>query len=237
MRYNAGYSVISTSNMAKSLEYNKARALRLTGKSIVHIARELGVAKSTVSRWCRDILLTPAQIAILENNKLTRGYIGRMKGARMQYEQRILREKEFEGRGRDLLGRLTKRDIFMLGLGLYWGEGTKHGRDTAFTNSDPLIVKFILEWFKKVFSFDDNRFKLYILINEIHRERVKEVQRFWIKITRISSRSFGKTTLIKVKNKKTYSNFRKHYGTLKIAIKRPSEIHHLIMGMLKSLQK
>ena len=39
----------------KSYEYNKARELRLSGKSVNKIAVELGVALSSVSCWVRDI--------------------------------------------------------------------------------------------------------------------------------------------------------------------------------------
>lgn len=223
--------------MAKSLEYNKAQKLRLKGESIRDIAKAIGVAKSTVSLWCRDIQLTPEQIERLQSNRMKGGYVGRLKGARMQYERRIQRTQEFESKGKDLLGKLNARDIFSIGLGLYWGEGTTYGRRAEFTNSDPFIIRFILRWFKQLFHFDADRFKFYILINEIHKNRLKEVQKYWAEITKISQKSFGKTTLIKAKNKKAYNNFATHYGTLRIYIKRPVEIHHQVMGMLKALER
>ncbi|MDO8577447.1 MAG: hypothetical protein Q7R55_01090 [Candidatus Wildermuthbacteria bacterium] len=222
--------------MAKSLEYNKARKMRSRGGSIRDIANAISVAKSTVSLWCRDIQLTPRQIEKLQGNRIRGGYAGRLKGARMQYERRIQRTQEFEGKGKNLLGKLSVRDILSVGLGLYWGEGTTYGRRAEFTNSDPFIIRFILRWFKQVFHFDTSRFKFYILINEIHKDRLKEVQKYWVKITGISQKSFGKTTLIKAKNKKVYANFATHYGTLKVCVKKPVEIHHQIMGMLKELE-
>lgn len=223
--------------MAKSIEYSRAQALRLRGESIRDIAEAIGVAKSTVSLWCRDIQLTQEQVEKLQDNRIKGGYAGRLKGARLQYEQRIQRTKEFESKGKNLVGKLNSRDIFSIGLGLYWGEGTTYGRRAEFTNSDPFIVKFILKWFKQLFHFDNSRFKFYILINGIHKNRVKEVRDYWVKITGISQESFGKTTLIKAKNKKVYTNFATHYGTLKICIRRPVEIHHQIMGMLKELER
>lgn len=223
--------------MAKSFEYNKAQGLRKRGKSIRDIARILSVAKSTVSLWCRDIELTQEQLHKLQENKLKGGYAGRMKGARIQYEKRIQKDQTLELEGKTLLGSLTKRDFFMAGLGVYWGEGTKYGRQAGVSNSDPLIVKFCIKWFKEVFHFDDSRFKLYILINEIHRKRLKKVLQYWVSITGIPKESFGKITLIKAKNKKSYNNFHIHYGTVRINIRRPMEIHHKIMGMLKEVGK
>ena len=58
---------------------SSARALRRDGRSIKEIARELGAAKSTVSGWVRDIVLTPSQIERMKARQ--RQYGGRSKGA------------------------------------------------------------------------------------------------------------------------------------------------------------
>lgn len=55
--------------MAKFKEKIKARELRHRGESIKDIARKLKVSKGSVSRWCRDIELTPqANCKITEKN-------------------------------------------------------------------------------------------------------------------------------------------------------------------------
>lgn len=38
---------------------------------------------------------------------------------------------------------------FMLGIGLYWGEGSKYGSAFELTNSDPGILKCWIKWHKK----------------------------------------------------------------------------------------
>jgi transposase-like protein len=52
--------------MAKILEREKARVYRHKGKSIAEIAKSLDVSKSTVSYWCRDIVLSSQQIKQLQ---------------------------------------------------------------------------------------------------------------------------------------------------------------------------
>ena len=47
--------------MAKYNERIKAREMRKNGLSIILIAHRLGVTKSSVSLWCRDIILTHEQ--------------------------------------------------------------------------------------------------------------------------------------------------------------------------------
>ena len=50
--------------MAKYKEKIEARKMRIGGISIDKIALKLKVSKSSVSLWCRNILLTPEQIEI-----------------------------------------------------------------------------------------------------------------------------------------------------------------------------
>lgn len=69
--------------MAKFEKRIKAHNLRRKGKSIKKIAEELDVAKSTVSLWCRDIVLTKLQEKRLRENQIRAGHRGRMIGAEM----------------------------------------------------------------------------------------------------------------------------------------------------------
>ena len=221
--------------MAKSEEKNRALELRQRGMGVRDIAKRIGIAKSTVSLWCRNIKLTPTQIQRLHEKMIRGGYYGRMKGARMQHRQRLERMAIFQKQGMDLIGKLSNRDILMVGIALYWGEGDKKGRQVKITNSDPKIIKFILKWFKQVCKIERDRISLYVIINEIHRSRVGEVEKYWSRITGIPRNQFTKTTLIKAKNKKNYKNFPVHYGTLTIRIKKSTNLHHQIMGMIEGL--
>jgi len=222
-------------SMAKSKEKNKALDLRQKGESIKAIAKRIGIAKSTVSLWCRDIKLTPAQTQRLHEKMVRGGYYGRMKGARMQYEQRLRRIEKFKKQGIERLGLISARDFLVAGVALYWGEGHRKGREVKITNSDPEIIKFMLRWFKRVCEVDNDRITLSVIINKIHQNRVREVEEYWSRITKIPRKQFTKTTLIKTKNKKNYKNFSIHYGTLTIRIRKASNLHHQIIGMIEGL--
>jgi transposase len=78
--------------MAKTLKHNKAIKLRLEGKSIKSIAKILNISKSTASVWCKDVGLTQKQIKKLHKDMVTGSYVGRMKGAKLQHERKILRK-------------------------------------------------------------------------------------------------------------------------------------------------
>jgi len=43
---------------------------------------------------------------------------------------------------------------YLLGLALYWGEGTKYSHsEVSMTNSDPVILKTFVAWIKQFFDF------------------------------------------------------------------------------------
>lgn len=223
--------------MAKSKEKNKAIELRRKGESIKDIAKRIGIAKSTVSLWCRDIRLTPKQIQRLHKKMIRGGYKGRIKGARMQYERRLKKIKTWEKKGIKKIGRLSDRDILVIIIALYWGEGARKTRGVKFSNSDPEMIKFVIKCFRKVWKVDKNRFVAYIGINKIHKNRVKEVESYWSRVTKIPREQFTKTTLIKAKNKKNYKDFPIHYGTLTIKVKKSSELYYEIKGLIEGLTK
>jgi len=59
-------------------------------------------------------------------------------------QQRIAATKISTQKGKDDLGSLSDRDIYCIGLGLYWGEGYKQGsQEFGFTNNDPQMILFI----------------------------------------------------------------------------------------------
>ena len=224
--------------MARFIEKNKALELRQNGESIKDIAKKLKIAKSTVSFWCRDIKLTPEQIQRLHDKMVRGGYKGRMMGARMQYERRIEMTKKFKELGRRQVGLMSSRDFTVVGAALYWGEGSKKEKQgVRVTNSDPEMIKFMLKWFKQIWKVPTNQINLSVMINKIHKDRVKEVEEYWSKITKIPQKQFYKTILIKAKNKKNYTNFPIHFGTLTVKIKKSTNLHRQIMGMVDGLAR
>ena len=223
--------------MARFKEKNKALELRQKGESIKDIAKKLKIAKSTASLWCRDIRLTDEQVERLHEKMVKGGYKGRMKGARMQYEKRIRKIKQWEEKGIKDVGKLSNRELLIAGISLFWGEGSRKTRSVSFSNSDPEMIKFIINFFKKTMGVEKDKFVAYIGINKIHKNRVKEVENYWRKITGIPKNQFTKTILIKSKNKKEYKNHSIHYGTITIKTRKSAELYYQILGLINGLSK
>ncbi|MBI2611358.1 helix-turn-helix domain-containing protein [Candidatus Gottesmanbacteria bacterium] len=221
--------------MAKSSERIKARELRQQGISVGEIAKTLNVSKSTVSLWVRDIILSIEQLEKLQQRSLEGRERGQLLGALAQKRKRLeLIEKERQN-GWRLLSMISDREFFVAGLALYAGEGNKKTRAVRFSNSDPMIIKFMIKWFKKFFDVKNDDFHCFIGINAIHRSREGIVKKYWSEITDIPLNSFWKTSFKKTVSKKIYINFNEHYGTLDVRILHPAPIFYKMLGLIDGL--
>jgi len=221
--------------MAKSEQRIKAVQLRERGESIKQIAKIVGVSKSTISLWCRDIVLNSSQIKVLHDRMVSKSYAGRMKGARSQYEARLKRIEDGKEKGIKEIAKLSDRDLLVAAVALYWGEGSKKSRQLAINNSDPEMIKFMMVAFRRIWEISEDRFTFHVGINKIHKGRDEEIKEYWSKVVGISKNQFRKTIFIKAKNKKVYKNFLDHYGTLTIRIRRPMSIYYPMMGLIEGL--
>lgn len=86
--------------------------LRKDGLSYSEIKKIINIPKSTLSGWCRDIILTESQISRLVKNKIDGATLGRIIGARKQQARRQLETKQMFIEGKKQVGNLTKRDRF-----------------------------------------------------------------------------------------------------------------------------
>src|SRR5580693_6925170 len=133
---------------AKDDSHARARELREQGLDYEEIAAALGVSKSSVSLWVRD-MPRPARLSYEECCKRS------AEGSRLYWETerpaREARREEVRAAAADQIGTLSKREILIAGAIAYWCEGTKskpHRRQdrVVFINSDPGLIKFFLRF-------------------------------------------------------------------------------------------
>jgi transposase len=97
----------------KLAERQQARQLRRTGLPLAEIALRVGVSKSSVSLWVRDVEFEPRP-------SVTRGR-RRAPNALQRRKQTEIERLLSEGRTR--IGRLSEREFLVAGVALYAGEG------------------------------------------------------------------------------------------------------------------
>ena len=95
-------------------EQNRARDLRAESWTLQAIADELGVAKSSVSLWVRDVEFVP------------RAPVDRPPPrAQRAPTPQAGRDRRAPGRGPGRIGRLSEQELLVAGTALYAGEGAK----------------------------------------------------------------------------------------------------------------
>ncbi len=223
--------------MAKQKKHSAALNLRKTGYSIGAIAKELEVSKSTVSLWCKDIALSDQQLKLIAENSKHHATHALLRAAEKMRVRRLENIASALKNGSHDVGILNKRDIFMVGLGLYWGEGYKKGsQEMGFTNSDPAMITFYIEWLTRIYKIKKIDLILRISINNQHVLRERKIINYWSKVTGIPATQFTKTSFIKVSSKKIYIDPENHFGTLRIKVRRGTELRRRVLGSIASLK-
>jgi len=224
--------------MAYIEKREQAMKLRHNGKSIIEITERLNMSKSTVSYWCRDVVLKKEQMRALVEKQKIGGAFGRLRAAEKKRAARIEAVEKESSRGAQDVGKLSGRDVYIFGLALYWGEGYKSGNEECgFTNSNSHIIQAYITWLKQAYGIKKEDLILRISINETHKSRIRKVEQYWSQLTNIPRNQFTSTSLIKSRSKKTYSNPQGHFGTLRIKVRRGTSLRRRIMGSLKEIAK
>lgn len=224
-------------SMVKLFAREKALEMRARGTSIGQISRELGVSKSTVSLWCKNIALSQSQIEAIHTGMRKAGTRALLLVAEKKRAERMRAIEHFKRIGAKDVGRLSKRDLFILGLGLYWGEGYKNGsEETGFTNSDPGMIRIFVSWLCRIYGIQKTDLIFRISINQIHSKRIDTVMRYWTQLLGVSKTQFTKTSLIKSPVKKLYKNNDNYYGVLRVKVRNGVNLRRRILGSLEKLK-
>lgn len=210
-----------------------AQVLRKSGESIKSIATRLEVSQGTVSRWCADIQLSPSQSARLQEVRRAAGLKALQPWIDRNKKLKIDDVHAQKKNGSKDVGRVSKRDLFMLGLGLYWGEGYKRGsQECGFTNSDPAIICTILRWFRDCYEVETARIIARVTINELHRKSAGNIVQKWSEETNIPISQFSPPTFITGYGKLARPT-ETYIGTLRIKIRNGTSLRRRILASLE----
>ncbi len=102
--------------------------------------------------------------------------------------------------------------IYGIGLGLYWGEGTKASNSSIrLGNTDPYLIKAFIIFLEKVFLIKKSQLTFSLqLFTDINKD---EALCYWSTFLCIQMDQFTKSTITKSIRKGTYKNKTK-YGVL-----------------------
>jgi predicted transcriptional regulator len=172
----------------KVAEREGARELRAEAWTLNEIAAELGVSRSSVSTWVRDV-------AFDEETRAARAGANRNRGARSRGPNKLAQRRIDEiaalaAEGRQRIGRLSERDLLIAGVALYAGEGAKTDGTVALANSDPRMVALFCRWLRRFFDIDEHRLGVFLYLHEgLDLDAACE---YWAVVTGIPRSQFGK---------------------------------------------
>jgi transcriptional regulator with XRE-family HTH domain len=220
---------------AKDDLHARARELREQGLDYEEIAAALGVSKSSVSLWVRDM---PRLERLSYEECRKRSAEGAQRYWAAERPVREARREAVRAAAAAEIGPLTEREILIAGAIAYWCEGAKskaHRRQdrVVFVNSDPALIRFFLRFLDTVgIGRKDLTYRVHI-----HETAdVLGAERFWHRVTQADPRQFRRTVL-KTHNPRTVrANVGDDYhGCLRVEVRRSGELYRQIDGWTSSI--
>ncbi|MER6259547.1 hypothetical protein [Streptomyces sp900105245] len=206
---------------------DRARELRLQGWTYDRIETELGCSRSSVSLWVRDLPRPERKRTREEASAIAKK--GWEEKLRLRDEDRR-RTKEV---ARQAIGGLSARELFLVGVGLYWAEGGKdkpydRRENVTFVNSDPGMIEVFLAWLD-LLEVERDRLRFTVMIHET--ADVGAAERYWADLVGAPSSSFNKTTIKKHNPKTVRKNTGDGYrGCLVIKVLKGADLYRRIEG-------
>ena len=211
--------------MADFKRKHNAIVLRKKGYSYSQIKSALGISKGTLSEWLRPYPLSPERIRELQADSPQR--IERYRNT-MAKKRQVKLDLAFD-KAKKVIGNLSKRDLFIGGFFLNWGEGGKTKISSlSLGNTDPAMLKVFIKWLTLLGVPKD------ILTVKLHMYKdmdQKKVISFWKKTLGVKSSQFIKPY---IKDSRltdlTYKNGFGH-GTCNLVYDNTEMGRYVLMGM------
>jgi hypothetical protein len=197
----------------------KARLMRAENMTLADIAATLGVSKSSVSVWVRDVPFTPSK----------RRY-GPQRRTHPAHTAKLRQIQELDALGMKRIGTLGEEAFLTAGVALYAGEGSKRDGMVNFANTDARMVSFFCAWLRHFFAIDESRLRVRVYLHEgldldaaeLHWSDVTDVPRTQF---RAPFRAVADPTIRRTKHE--YGCAYVSYGC--------STTHRTIMGLIRAL--
>jgi transposase-like protein len=219
---------------AKDHLREQAVAMRKEGRSYREIKEVVGVAKSTLSLWLRDIPLTEEQQLALA----LRGPSATRKSAQVARANATRRRSFVQAQAAAQVTQLSESELFVAGVVAYWAEGSKnkpwrHGQSVKFINSDPAMIRLFLSWLGLVgIGIDRLIFRVHIHESADAAEAVA----YWSEAVGAPVSQFGKSTIKTHKPKTVRKNVgRDYHGCLLVYVRNSATLNLQITGWCEGL--
>lgn len=222
---------------------NQALKYRLQGKSYAEINKLLGVPKSTLSGWFKDVILNKAAQERLASRTREGAMRGLMKRNKQQTLIAVMNAKKLRRKFKKQITSLSKKELLILGVALYWGEGYKRPiikngiaksyHPVSLSNSDPKLVMAFLKFLREICGVEEAKINAGLRIYQ--HQNPNKLLIFWSELTKIPKERFQKFYYGVSKSSLGKRPFNiLPYGTIQIRVN-DSKLFHQIMGWLEGI--
>ncbi len=201
-------------------EQERARELRAKAWTLQEIADELGVAKSSVSLWVRDVEFDRTARRSRRTDRLPRGTDHPLR------RRKLAEIAECNEWGREQIGELSERDLLIAGTALYAGEGAKRDGAVKMANTNPAL----LHWLRTFFEVEESRLRVHLYLHE--GLDLQGAAEYWGRVTGIPASQFGKP--YRAAPDATIRHTKHEYGCPSVRYS-CSRTHRQVMGLVQAL--
>lgn len=212
---------------AKDAERERARALRLNGKTYKQIRAELGVSSATLSMWLRDLPYPEPDRA---------AHAAHMR--QVQKERTDTRRTAEKAAAFAQIGDISDRELMMLGVALYWAEGAKdkpysRRECIVFINSDAGMVRLFLRWLD-LLGVEEVRRQYRVSIHET--ADVADAEDYWRSVIGLPGVEFRRATLKRHNPKTVRKRVNDDYhGCLIVTLHRSASLYRQVEGWWRGI--
>jgi transcriptional regulator with XRE-family HTH domain len=205
----------------------ECRRLRSMGLTYTEIAEATGASPGSISPWVRDI-------KVLNRERAERRRLSALRAAAKTRSVQAQRRRDLQtATAAASIGELTDRELFLVGVALYWAEGSKSKpydlrERITFINSDPQVISLFMHWLQ-LLGIGHERCRFRIHIHETADLRAAE--KYWANLLGVSRGVFSPATIKRHIPKTNRLNVGDQYrGCLVVSVLKSAELYRNVAG-------
>ena len=219
----------------KRMQQSKALRLHRCGAEYQALQQQLGIAKSTLWRWLKaDGLVASQPQRLTELKRMAQ----RTDAAAVQAKY-LASSHAITETARKEIGRLSRRELWLIGIALYWAEGTKQkshniAQRVAFSNSDPAMAHLMVRWLTTCCAIPAHQFvyELYIHESASHLDITKQCWALTLHIPAEQLRVRFKRHQRATRRRNTGAAY---MGLIRIVVRQSAALNRRIAGWTKGI--
>jgi len=193
--------------------YYKVLKLRKSGKSYNKISKTVGVSKSTLSNWLSGKKWSDSITIHLAKENRKSSYDALIKYIKLRHKETLKRHEIYRIEAVKDFNELKSKNLFLIGLALYWGEGDKTNQSkVAVINSDVNLLKIIVSFYRRILKIPETKLRAGLFIHEDIDE--EEAIKYWSSNLGLNNDQFIKTQVLPSRSHRTKSKVK--YGMCNI---------------------